>query len=87
MRKLMPVANSSPAINSSEIVEWRLYQNSDFVGYQNALPHLTKADVMAKFEKRTGIMATDAVGPGERDANLEWLETNGLWPVSLSVRA
>lgn len=43
------------------MIQWRCYQGMNFAGYQNALPELTELEVIAKFEKRTGLMADSAV--------------------------
>ena len=43
------------------LVTWLVYQNDNFAGYQNANPNFSEKEILAKFEKRTGLMATHAV--------------------------
>lgn len=42
------------------MVTWSMHQVQDFAEYQNVLPRLTEAELIVKFEKRTGIMADSA---------------------------
>ena len=43
------------------LVTWLVYQNDNFAGYQNANPNFSEKEILAKFEKRTGLMATHAL--------------------------